>query len=116
MRTGLYAVYHGRQFKAAKTMSGRVKLVAENDPPRGFKKTRYGNFVKKVDADKVEKLFLVKSFAEVDGKRFQIESEENGYYTISKGGNGKAEDYRESISASMVDRVVEEETEITRYF
>ncbi len=72
IKNGLYAVYQGKEYRAAKAEGG-VKLIAEGpDAPEGFQKTPYHNFTKTVKREEITKLELVKSYAAYGGGRFEI--------------------------------------------
>lgn len=118
IRNGLYAAYGGRQFKAARTADGKIKLLADVDPPQGFEKTPYGNYIKIVEPGAVDDLEIIKTYAEMDGVAFEVESERDGQYTIAapdaeiarkmgfaQAGRG---DYRKRVPAESVDRVYEQ--------
>ncbi len=99
----MYAVYGGHEYRAAKTSGGGIKLLAENSPPPGFKKTPYGNYTLTVPRGAVSELFIVKSYIYIGGRRYQVEYEKDGYYhygaplpapELESAGRG---DYRGSI-------------------
>lgn len=117
IKSGLYAVYGGREYAAAKTGDG-VKLIYDGEnPPEGFAATPYGNYVKTVAKADVSKLELVKSYAVLEGERFEIASEEGGMITIASSDEKMAErfgmekadrhDYRKKIRREEADGICE---------
>ncbi len=83
IKNGLYAIYDGREYPAAKVAAGHIKLIYTGDkPPSGFEKTLYGNYVKTVKASDVTRLEIVKSYAVVDGQKLEIVSEDGDMLTV----------------------------------
>jgi len=120
VRNGLYATYKGRQFKAAKTSGEKIKLLADSSPPAGFQKTAYGNYTKTISPKEIEALSIIKTFIDVDGASFEVESEQNGYYVIGVPAGHKAPpgfeaagkgDYRGKIPATGNYRIYEKSRE-----
>ena len=119
VKSGLYAGYQGGEYRAARMADGRVELFADVHAP-GFKRTPHGHYSRTLPRDALDALYIVKSYAEVYGERFELESEKDGTYTIGTsdaklaaqhGFTAKGRrDFRKRIPASAITNITEERT------
>ncbi len=117
IRSGLYAVLNGKEYRAAKLASGIYRLMSGSDADEGFQMGDYGVFVRDVRLEELESVYIVKSYALFMEREFEIESDDERQIVISTSDEGTAAclkmdkidrcDYRLSIPKSSADTVFE---------
>lgn len=120
MRSGMYAAYKGGEYKAARVDGELYKLIADDiEPAAGFVRSEFAPaYVKTVHRQDLERIYIIKTFADFQGDRLEVAEENGDIVTLATSDASIAEkfgmskidrhDYRLKIAKSEVTRFVEE--------
>ncbi|NLI58684.1 MAG: hypothetical protein GX387_09220 [Clostridium sp.] len=108
MKSGIYAIYGGKTFRAGITNkeNGKSYVLLNNGKIylEGFTKNRVGNFVKKVALDELEQAYELYLRAVYRGERFTVILEEDDRVLITT----NDEEYANRFGFKFVERAVYE--------
>ncbi|MEN6461452.1 MAG: hypothetical protein ABFC94_08805 [Syntrophomonas sp.] len=121
VRMGMYATYNGKEYKAAKVNGAVYKLIDDGfEPAAGFYASEFAplNFMKIVSRNDLDRVYIVKTYAEFKGERFEVMEDNDDTVTITTSdaqaakriGMNKIDryDFRLKVCKSEVVRFIEE--------
>lgn len=121
MRIGMYAMYNGKAYKAAKLNSETYKLIDDGtDPAEGFARSEIAPqvYVKTVKRHDLSEVYIVKTYAEYQGERIEVADDKDDTVILATSDEKVAQrlgmekidrhDYRLKVGKSEVLRFVEE--------
>ena len=120
VRIGMYAIYQGKEYKAARVNGELYKLIADGiEPEAGFVRSEFALVgVKTVHLQDLDRVYVVKTYADFRGERLEVVEESDDTVTVATSdasiavrlGLKKLDrlDYRLKVNKSEVLRFVEE--------